>query len=261
MRLKIKRIIAVFLMAVLFVSLFAVTVSAARPDVPITSLRAGGGSSGGGGGSSGGGSSSHTNHSNTANRGNNNPYSAILGLVGFVLVSSGATLVYRFRLSKYARNTKKLMKLLQKKDSAWKYKNIQRQVSKAYFVIQRAWTALDMSPAKLYMSEELYQSFETKISWIKYKNQRNVLKRIKLLDAAPVSLHDDPEDTDDHVWFYIKGSMIDYTVDAETGERLDGSPIPESFVEYWQFKRTSDDRWVLNSILQEDEAEGIAFSS
>ncbi len=261
MKLKLKRVIAVLLIAVLFFSLAAVTVSAgARADVPITVLRAGGGSSGGGSGGSGG-SSSHSSHSSTGRHGNSNPYSAIFGLFGFVLISGGATLFYRLMLSKYARNTKKLMKLLQKKDSAWKYKNIQKQVTKAYFAIQKAWTALDMSSARLYMSEDLYQSFETKISWIRYKNQRNVLKRIKLLDAVPVSLHDDVWDTDDHVWFYVKGSMIDYTENVETGERIDGSPIPGSFVEYWQFKRTKDDRWVLNSILQEDEAEGIAFSS
>ena len=149
---------------------------------------------------------------------------------------------------------------MQKKDSAWKYKHIQKQVRNTYFAVQRAWTNSDMHPAKSYMSDSLYQSFQSKLSWMQYREQRNVLKHIRLLEAIPVAVHDEQDDSLDFVWFYIKGSMVDYTVDLHTNERLDGSVFPEHFCEYWQFTRTADERWVLNEILQEDEADQITFT-
>ena len=181
--------------------------------------------------------------------------------MSFLLIGSATTIVYRLRLSKYARNTKRLMRLLQKKDSAWKYKHIQKQVRSTYFSIQKAWTNLDMKPTQALMSDELYESFQTKLSWLKYKSQKNVLKHVRLLEAIPVAVYDDRDDSLDFVWFYIKGRMIDYTIDTETNAKIDGSTFPERFAEYWQFVRTNDDRWVLNRILQEDEADEIVFTT
>ena len=220
-------------------------------------MRAGGGSSGGsGGGGSSGGSSGH----HSTGRGSSDPISTVIGFVLFLLVSSAAAIVFRFRLSRYARNTKRLLKLLQKKDSAWKYKHIQSRVKEAFYAIQRAWTASDMQPARQYLSETLFDSFQTKLSWMKIRGQRNVLERIRLVEAIPVALHDDEDDRQDFVWFYIKGRMVDYTLDLETDEVLDGSTMPSSFAEYWQFTRTSENRWVLDQILQEDEGDSIRFT-
>ena len=93
-----------------------------------------------------------------------------------------------------------------------------------------------------------------------YKNQRNVLKMIRLIDVQPVSVYDNEDDALDHIWFYIEGSMIDYTVDTLTNAKISGNVFPESFVEYWQFTREPNRRWVLNKILQKEEAEQIVFS-
>ena len=55
--------------------------------------------------------------------------------------------------------------------------------------------------------------------------------------------------------------MIDYTVNTETNMRTDGATTPKSFGEYWQFTRKEKGVWVLNMILQEDEADNIAFTN
>ena len=93
---------------------------------------------------------------------------------------------------------------------------------------------------------------------MKFKNQKNVLKNVRLLKALPVALHDDPDNSRDYIWFYIKGNMIDYTIDTNTEQIIDGSKFPASFVEYWQFTRKGND-WVLNKILQDDEEDQIQF--
>lgn len=182
-------------------------------------------------------------------------------LGAFILISSAAAIAYRFRLSKYARNTKKLLAMLERKDSAWKYKNILRQVKTTYFAVQKGWTAMDLSICKKYMTASLIENFHTKLSWMQYQRRKNVLKKVKLSDAIPVALNDDPDDSKDYVWFYIKGRMIDYTVDTDTGAVVEGTTLPGSFEEYWQFTRIAGGGWVLNQILQTDEADQIPFST
>lgn len=78
-----------------------------------------------------------------------------------------------------------------------------------------------MEPAKQYMSKDLYESYKGKLEWMEIGNKRNVLKRIRLINLKPVSIHDDENDDKDLVWFYIK--------------------------------------WVLSQILQSNESDKINF--
>jgi predicted lipid-binding transport protein (Tim44 family) len=134
-------------------------------------------------------------------------------------------------------------------------------VRTTYFAVQKAWSNLDMTPAKRYMSESLFDNFQTQLNWMKLKDQRNILKKVKLKEAIPVSLYDSEDDTQDLVWFYIKGRMIDYTIDTKTNMKIDGSSVAEGFCEYWQFVRREGNTWVLNRVLQKDEGDQIAFTA
>lgn len=251
----------------LFCYSFSPVVTAqAENRTEVSFLRVGGGGSGGsGGGGSGGSSSSGSgsgSHSSGGYYGFSGPYSFLSDIFGYIImavVSFGSVILFKFRLSKSAINSRKLMKMLDSKDNAWKYKNILPQIRKTYFSVQNAWTKLDMSPAKEYISEELYQSLQTKLDWMKYRKQQNVLKNIKLTESVPVSVHDDVDDNSDYIWFYIKGRMVDYTINTENQEITDGNTLPQSFVEYWKFVRRPNGRWVLDKILQEDEKDKITF--
>lgn len=255
-------IIAVLVFACLSICAFAREVSP-EADVSFNAevqlLRAGGG--GGGGGSGGGGGGSGGGHASGGGYGTDR---GILGDIVFTIFAVfslfGTAIIFRFKLSKYAVNTKRLLNLLEKQDSVWKYKNIQKQVKETYFAVQKAWGCLDMTPAKEYMSDDLYEKFCTKIDWMIYRNEKNVLKRIKLIEAVPVSVYDDDDDNFDYVWFYISGSMIDYVIDTTTNLKKSGNTAPAIFGEYWQFVRKNNGRWVLNKILQKDESDQIIFS-
>ncbi len=108
------------------------------------------------------------------------------------------------------------------------------------------------------MSDELLNSFQTKLNWMEYKNQKNILEKIQLVKALPVAVHDDFDNSRDYTWFYIKGRMVDYTIDTNTQLIVEGSTTSSSFVEYWQFIR-KDNNWVLNKILQKNEEKQIPF--
>lgn len=264
---KLAKILSIFLVCLFIMSFMTITSSALQIDCDIDLdpqvLRAGGGSGGGSDGGSGG-SGGNSGSGGTSTRyyrgGRSSFLSNILWFITVPFILFGAAIIFRFKLFKYSKNTKKLMSMLEKKDSAWKYKKIQKQVHDAYFLIQKSWSNMDMTPAKRVMSEDLYESFQTKLNWMSFKNQKNVLQKIKLIEAVPVSLYDDENNTYDHVWFYITGSMVDYIIDTTTNMKINGKTSSKKFSEYWQFTRKDNGIWVLNKILQKDEAYQIAFS-
>lgn len=116
-----------------------------------------------------------------------------------------------------------------------------------------------MTPAAQYMSDELFENFQSQLSWMAYGNEQNILKNIKLLQALPIAVHDDPDNSRDHIWFFIKGRMIDYKINTDTGKVIEGKLTPASFIEYWCFVRR-DDKWVLDKILQKNEAHKIEYN-
>lgn len=222
----------------------------------------GGGSGGSGGGSSGGHSSGHRPHSSNSNAESSTLEKVIhiiLAPSGFIIFAYLSVIVFRYKLSRRARKARKIIKAITKGDSSWKFKNVISNVDQGFCVIQNAWAERDMSLASEFVTEQFSQSLQTQLNWMKYKNQKNILKKIKLLSALPVAVHDDPNDENDHIWFYIKGKMIDYVIDTETMKKLSGSTSPAKFEEYWQYVR-KDDKWLLNKILQIDEEDQIAFS-
>lgn len=262
-----KRIVCASLIILLFVVSTGISVFAESPDTlnsadeyEISLMRAGGGGSGGGGGGGGGGGSTGGSSGHYYSNGRGSVLRNILSFISFACFACAATIIFRLKLSKYRRNTKKLMSMLEKQDNAWKYKNIQKQVYNTYHIVQKSWSNLNMEPARAYMSEELFESFQIKLNWMEYRNQKNVLEKIKLLDAIPVSVYDNIDDSLDYVWFYIKGRMVDYIIDTQTNFKVSGSSAAENFEEYWQFVRREDGRWVLNKILQKDESDKIIFA-
>jgi len=255
----IKRIVSIFFVSLILISCLIVTANAdfldISHDASIVPLRAGGGSSGGGGGGSNG--PSHRHYYGTGRPAT--LLGSIIQFIMFPLVLFSSTIIFYFKLTKRSRKAKKLMNQMMQSDNAWKYNDISATVEKGYFAIQTAWSNMDMTPASQFMSDELYDSFQTQLNWMAYKNEKVIMENIRLLQALPVAVYDDNDNTRDYIWFYIKGKMVDYIIDANTQLKISGNTSDASFVEYWQFIR-KDDNWVLNKILQKNESDQIPFT-
>ncbi len=258
--------LAIILLLFVLVSCLSVPPYAAKSStsdnseiIPLRAGGAGGGGGGSGGGGGGGGAGgSGTSHSRVSSR----PSSFLGTIFQFILlpiVMLSSSIAFYIKLTKRSRKSKQLMKLMRRSDNAWKYSDISETVYDSYMAIQKAWTDRDLSTVSKYMSNELLAEFQTKIDWMKVRNERNVLIDIELLKALPVAVHDDPDNSRDYVWFYIKGRMVDYTVDENTMTKISGSTSATSFIEYWQYVRR-DDSWVLNKILQKEESDLIPFT-
>ena len=251
-----------FLLALLILFAFSgVNACAENTDSPFVSaslLRAGGG---GGGGGSGGGGSGGSSSDGTSHAGTSRPPTLIETILQIILLPFlffSSSILFFVKLTKRSRKSKKLMKQLMQSDNAWKFRDISATVKESFYAVQKAWANMDMSSASQYMSEDLCNSFQTKLSWMEYRNKKNILEDINLVQALPVAVHDDPDNSRDFIWFYIKGRMIDYTIDTTTQLKTEGKVSPATFVEYWRFVR-KEDTWVLNKILQKDEEDQIPF--
>ena len=84
------------------------------------------------------------------------------------LVLFSSSILFYIRLTKRSRKAKKLMKQMTESDSGWKFKNISATVKDSFYAIQSAWTDMDMTPAAKYMSDELFNSFQIKLNWMRY---------------------------------------------------------------------------------------------
>ncbi len=256
-----KRIISLAIVFLILFSFLSVTVCACINDNPMNTstivLRAGGG--GGGGGSGGGGSGGSGSSHNPGASGPASLLESILHSILAPLVFFSSSILFYIKLSKRSRRAKKLMKQMMQTDNTWKFKDISSTVKDSFFAIQTAWSNLDMTPASQYMSEDLFDSFQIKLKWMVYRKEKNILKDIRLIKALPVAVYDDPDNSRDYVWFYIKGKMVDYTINTETQIKISGNTSAATFIEYWQFTR-KDNTWVLNKILQKNEADQVPFN-
>lgn len=249
---------------IIFALIQVTTIYAKNTNDDIISLRAGGGG-GGSGGSSGSASSSSTHSS-----GNESSYCSYDNLLFcmirkfftwtcFCFVLFFTTIMLYLKVLRSSFNSKRYLRMISKKDSSWKYKKIEKQVMNTFYIVQNAWTNMDMTSAKEYMEEALYENFQSKLEWMEIGNKRNILKRIRLINLKPVSVHDDLDDHQDLIWFYIHGMMVDYTIDTKTNKKIEGNHFVRiPFIEFWKFTRKGD-RWVLSKIIQSNEKDQIHF--
>ena len=243
-----------FLLVVISCNVIVVNAKETTYKSPITILRAGGGSSSRSHSSSGGSSSRHY-----GSRGYSSPLSTIISAIIFIIIIFASTIILYFKVLRASFNSKRYLRLLDNKDSTFKYKNIEKRVIETFYIVEEAWTNNDISKAKDYMDNDLYENFKSKLEWMDINNRRNILKKIRLVNLKPVSVYDDNDDKKDLIWFYIKGKMIDYIVDTKTKSIVSGDTKNKSFVEFWKFVKNDDNNWVLNEILQEDESKKIGL--
>ena len=255
-------LLTLFILFVFCINTIDVYASSFNNENNVVQLRAGGGgSSGGTGGSFSSGTHGHGSSGYYCNY-NNQFLCAIHNIfswIVFISISFIGVIVLYVKVLRSSFNSKKYMRMLSKKDIAWKYKDIERQVIQTFYVVQESWSNMNMEQAKQYMSKDLYESYKGKLEWMEIGNKRNVLKRIRLINLKPVSIHDDENDDKDLVWFYINGSMVDYIIDSMAIISIDGNrflSIP--IIEFWEFTRKGD-KWVLSQILQSNESDKINF--
>lgn len=218
----------------------------------------GGGSGGGGGGSGGGGSSSHSGGSGYPHR-RTSLLESLLVQGGFFIMAGAGGILFAVHLHKKKRTSARMLKKIDDMDYRWNKEVLDQRVKDVYFAVQQAWSDMDRDTLKELLSEDLYDRWCTKLSFMEISHEKNILKDIELLDLKIVSVNDFKDDTKDFCWYYIKGRMIDYTIDTDSNEYKEGSSIAETFVEYWRFTRRNG-IFVLDEVAQKNEKDLTQFT-
>jgi hypothetical protein len=174
------------------------------------------------------------------------------GIAGLILLPFFIiySIILTYFLKKKNKEANALIGKIEKYDKFWDMDTIKKRVEQTYFKVQQAWMGRDQDIAKDYMSEALYQKHKMQTDAMIANHEKNVLERINLKDARIVEILDYKDDARDRMWVYIRGSMIDYTINDQTGKVKSGNDNePEGFAELWKFIRYPH-AWVLDEIDQ-----------
>jgi len=159
---------------------------------------------------------------------------------------------------KKSEESKALLARLNAVDSTWDLNKIKKRIEIAFFKIQDAWMQRDQNLAKEYMSERLYHKHKLQTDQMIAANRQNILEGIDLIEAEIVQIADFKDDSQDSIWVYIKGSMIDYIVNSQTREVISGDEVRTSrFKELWKLIRNADNDWVVDEIDQEADISDV----
>ena len=157
------------------------------------------------------------------------------------------------------RQSKTLLEKLKLKDNVWNPDVIKHRIDMTFYKIQEAWRERDQSIAADYMSETLLKKHQMQTDQMKRQGRINILDKVNLIKSVVVQVSDFKDDSKDCLWAYVKGSMVDYTIDEKSKEVLEGKPKQsEKFTELWKFIRHPQNGWVLDLIEQEAKIAEIA---
>ena len=163
-----------------------------------------------------------------------------------------AYLIYEQKLSKSARASKRIMNMLDQKDSAWKFKNIMPRFKKIFTSVKNAWSQYDLDAADLFVTESMSEKLKMQQAWADMRQQSCELKYIKLLDARPVGVFDSHDDACDHIWFYVEWSAL------ENDSKYGTSKTLKRYKEFWQLMRCGEN-WKLSDIIDKESGDNLIF--
>lgn len=258
MRVAVRRLILLLPLIVLLGSLLA----------PIPALaRAGGGNSysGGSGGSHSysGGSSSYSGSSHSyyggssstgsGSTGSGSPTAAIVFLVlfaGIALVfwylrqqnqsqaGTGGSVGSQFSAAPIdTQSVQTGLSALQGKDPDFNQQIFLDRAQTTFFTLQNAWMARNLQPARIYLSDGLYRTWQMQVDQQLQAHKRDVMENLVIGGMAIAQVGSDPNF--DSITVKIDASCEDYDVDDRTGKMVDGSRQSKPFTEYWTFIRSA----------------------
>lgn len=119
-----------------------------------------------------------------------------------------------------------------------------------FFKIQGAWNKQDTTTLSTLCGSELMQSWSEELSQQRARGQQNRMENIALRESEITEAW--TENGADFITVRLHANLLDYTVDARTGNVVSGSNTdPIEFEEYWTFSRpVGPNSWKLAAVQQ-----------
>lgn len=175
-----------------------------------------------------------------------------------ILIFSGtpitAYIIYECKLSQSARASRKIMKMLDQKDSAWKFKNIMSRFKEIFNALKNAQIKSNFDLVTQYTTDDMLEKLKLQQTWAQQLQKIRTPSYIKLLDARPVAVFDSYDDACDHIWFYVEWSAFEQSGEYSTTKQLN------TYKGFWQLKRCCD-VWRLSDIIDKEKGDELIFGT
>ena len=109
------------------------------------------------------------------------------------------------------------------------------RVRDAFLLIQDAWSNMDMSKARAFISDGIFERFSLQLKIYESSKIRNTMSDIEVLSSEIVSIRSNK--FFDSVDVKIVASAVDRFINTEKDKCIQGSSSPEAFAEYWTLLR------------------------
>jgi hypothetical protein len=209
------------------------------------------GSSSGSGSYSGGSSSSHYDSSSGSSGGtsiNLGPSGLfiILGIVGLVLVyrwwqrqqsstGSNRQVVAAAPMPTDPETIRDGLNAISARDPNFNPQIFLDRAQTTFVALQNAWMQRNLEPARIYLSDGIYQRWKLQVDQMLAQHRRNVLENLVIGGCVLAQIAGDPGI--DSITVRIDASAADYDVD-DLGKIVRGDRRPQPFTEYWTFVRS-----------------------
>lgn len=213
------------------------------------------GRAGGGGGHGGGGGGSHGGHGGHGGSGEG----WIFWIIGMALMGLYSVMVTVILLMKSSRG-EKTAQLAAETDRIWDIKLMRSHSKDIFLRMQKAWMNRDIASVKSRITNDLYEDYGRQLQVMKENYEKNIIKDINITEINIISCEDYHDNSRDTFVAYIKGTILDYTINEKTGYVIKNeNKEPEEFVDTYHFVR-SNNRWLLNEIDNEVSLSDLLFA-
>ncbi|WP_018342430.1 TIM44-like domain-containing protein [Cytophaga aurantiaca] len=221
--------------------------------------RAGGGHGGGGGHSSGGGRS-YTSHgyNSSQNDSSGSVSSALLIIIIVVVGIVVGTIPALLKLkSLFAA---KIITHASNKDSVWNADELKKHTEKIFYAMQKAWESRNMDLVKKQVTVKLYEDYKLLLAQMLKNREKNMLSFITIDAITIIGSEDFKDDSKDRFVAYIKGTMLDYTINERSNE-ITENPNRDTapFSDTYHFVRNNN-TWLLEEINNTVRIEDIVLT-
>jgi predicted lipid-binding transport protein (Tim44 family) len=138
-------------------------------------------------------------------------------------------------------------------DPSFDEAKFQEQGMDIFFKIQGAWANRDLSLVRPLLSQEMFRILQGEAERLK---EAKMINRLENTAVRSVDITEAWQELGaDYITLRIFASMLDYNVDEDSGEVVEGSRSePVKFDEYWTFGRPAGNNpWQLSAIQQNSE--------
>lgn len=161
-------------------------------------------------------------------------------------------IIRSYNIIQKSKKNKELLKKISMYDNTLEYKTLRERVAICFYIIQESWMKNEISRARNYMSEKLYNLYSNRINELRTSNRINIAEDIILVNTKPIEVNIGEADNNDYIWMYVKGTRKSYQLDAETKFAIKETLNKGTFKEYWKFIRGSEG-WILDETLKLDD--------